>query len=111
MLPKRDLSHINNLNDLRRAKLLAIREIEEAETDLEETFSKLPMRALGSTIGFAAGLMSNHIKESSRQAYSQPSEFSEEQGSQLMAGLQALAIELATLGLTKLISKLFSKKL
>jgi hypothetical protein len=110
MLPKRDLSHINNLNELRVAKLAAIREIEEAEINLEETFSKLPLRALGGAVGFAAGLMSKGIKENKRQDYSQSNESDEEPGSTLKSGLQALGIELAMMGLTKLISKLMSKK-
>jgi hypothetical protein len=110
MLPKRDFTHIKNLNDLRRAKKAAIREIEEAELILEETFSRMPMRALGKVFGFAAGLVSKSAHQSSQTAFASAGQSHGESSSSLKEGLQAVAIELAMLGITKLVSKLLSKK-
>jgi hypothetical protein len=110
MLPNRDLSHINNLQQLRAAKKEAIQEIEIAERQLEETFSKMPMRAVGSLFGFVTGLVSKGIHGSSQNTFGASGQQQDESTPLLKSGLQAIGIELAMLGITKLVSKLLGKK-
>jgi hypothetical protein len=110
MLPKRDLSYINNLKQLRKAKLLANQEIEFAEIQLEQTFSQMPMRTLGGVFGFVAGMVSKGIKDKSNSAFSSTVEENKDVGLSFKSGMQTLGTELAIMGITKLITKLLSKK-
>lgn len=110
MLPKRDLSHINNLKQLREAKLLAVQEIQDAEFQLDYIFSQMPMRALGGAFGFAAGLVTKGIKDTGKSALGASTEQIPNEAFSLKSGLQTLGTELAVLGFSKIVAKLLSKK-
>lgn len=110
MLTKRNLSHINNLKDIKSAKLSALADIEVAENRLETLFSDLPMKALGNTVGFVAaavakGFQGKDISDNAEgygQSISEPMSFSKT--------LQAVGQETALYGIAKLIEKLVANR-
>jgi hypothetical protein len=111
MLSNRNLSHINSLKDLKTAKRLALKDIEDAEKRLEYLFSDLPMQALGSTVGFVAGAVAKGFQSKSKNEI-KPEVLDAENEESMSFGqtLQSVGEETALFAVSKLIEKLVANR-
>jgi hypothetical protein len=111
MLSNRNLSHINSLKDLRTAKQLALKDIEDAEKRLEYLFSELPMQALGSTVGFVAGAVAKGFQSKGKDEFKAEVSGSEnEEPVSFGQTLQSVGEETALFAVSKLIEKLVANR-
>jgi hypothetical protein len=111
MLTNKDLSHINSLKDLKRAKQLAKANIAEAESRLENLFTDLPMKALGNTVGFVAGAVAKGFQGNSKVEFGKNADDAENPESMNFGQtLQSVGEETALFAVSKLIEKLVANR-
>jgi hypothetical protein len=109
MLTKRNLSYIDNIHDLRKAKKLAFLEIELAEDRLEDLFSNLPLQALGSAVGFVAGAVAKGFQGPGHKE-PEPTASGPDEAPDFTQTLKSVGEETAYFALAKLVEKLLTSR-
>jgi hypothetical protein len=106
----RNLSHINNLAKLRIEKVNAIQEIEMAKLRLEESFTSLPGKALGSALGMVTGAVATGFKTYYAAQTAPPAEEETRTPPTFTDTLKSVGEETAYFALAKLVEKLLNQQ-
>lgn len=101
-----NITGIKTLKDLRVAKSVAIKELENVGEELENSLSASPLQLLGGTIGLVTGFFLN------KKHVNSPSQTESKSGEHgfFTNDFKDLATQLAIMGVTQIISRIFSKK-